>query len=117
MASTKQDQELSAIRAVLAAGSAPMALDEIASALVPAIAERTLTRRLATLVARADIIKSGVSRAARYALVATATEPTAAAAPVTVPLTPNATAILKLVTQTIGARTPVGFKRAFLNGY
>jgi hypothetical protein len=40
-----------------------MALDEIASALVPAIAERTLTRRLATLVARADIIKSRVPRA------------------------------------------------------
>ncbi len=117
MASTKQDRELSAIRAVLASGSVPLSLDEIASALVPAIAERTLTRRLAILVARADIIKSGVSRAARYALAAAAPEPTGAPVSVTVPLSPDATAILKLVTRPIGARTPVGFKRAFLDGY
>jgi Fic/DOC family len=49
--------------------------------------------------------------------VTTATEPTVAPAPVTVPLSPNAVAILKLVTRPIGARTPVGFKLAFLDGY
>jgi fido (protein-threonine AMPylation protein) len=117
MVSTKQDRDFTAIRAIFPARSEPLSLDAIAAALVPPIAERTLTRRLVALVARGDLIKTGVSRGARYRLSVQETEAAAVPAPVTVPLSTEARDILKLVTRPIGARTPVGFKRAFLDGY
>jgi Fic/DOC family len=117
MASTRQDRDFIAILAVLAGQPTPLSLDEITTALVPAITERTLIRRLAILTARADIHKTGVGRGARYVLPVRAPEIAAVPSAVTVPLSSEGAAILKLVTRPIGARTPVGFKRAFLDGY
>jgi hypothetical protein len=114
MASRKQDRDFEAIRSVLAAQSSLLSLDEIAEAVVPNIPERTLTRRLAAMVTGGDIVKTGISRAARYHL---AKQAAAAPAQVTLQLSTEARGTLKLVTRPIGARTPVGFKRAFLDGY
>ena len=44
MASTKQDRDFTAIRVIVAAQTDALSLDEIAAALVPTIAERTLSR-------------------------------------------------------------------------
>ena len=118
MPTPKTGQDYDAIRQVLADRSGPMALDAIETVLVPVIARRTLIRRLAAMVESGVLIKSGTSRAARYGLAGAETEPNVAAlSPSVMPLSKASSEIRKLVTRSITARAPVGFKRSFLDGY
>lgn len=123
MATRLQEAEhLAALERVIAAFAKSATIDEIAAAAKLPVSRRTLQRRLAALVALGRIVSEGQTRALRYR----ATTPTVTPPPVTpnrprdtsvVPLSPPGAEILQLVSRDSLQRTPVGYQRAFLDGY
>ena len=73
---TKQDEQIEAIRNALAQQAGAMALADIEAAI--GMGRRTLIRRLATMVELGLITKSGVSRGVRYGLAPTSSPVTPA---------------------------------------
>jgi hypothetical protein len=90
---------------------------------------RTLQRRLAELVKSGRVAADGQGRARRYRVIAPpaqvvrpagiapATQPAAATVENYVPLSASGRDVRALVQRPISARTPVGYNRAFLDGY
>lgn len=86
---------------------------------------RTLQRRLAQLVQSKRIVKQGEGRASRYRIAPTGGELRAEVPPLQlaaqgetyIPLSPMGEEVKALVRRPIPERTPVGYNRAFLEGY
>ena len=119
----KQEQQIEAIKAVLEQRADGASLEQIEAAVSVAMSRRTLIRRLANMVEQGLVEKSGASRAARYRLPATplivqrSSETTVTQSAPVVPLSKAAGEILRLVSQRPERRKPVGYNRAFLDGY
>ena len=100
-------------------------LADIAGALPLPLPHRTLQRRLATLVAEQRLIAVGRSRGTRYRLPAATGELNVVEQPgmleasgeVYIPISPDAENIKRTVREPIQRRQPVGYDRAFLDGY
>lgn len=100
-------------------------LEDIARALPMSLPHRTLQRRLATLVAEQRLIAVGRSRGTRYRLPGITDELNVveqSATPETsgevyIPISPEAEVIKRAVRERIQRRHPVGYDRAFLDGY
>jgi hypothetical protein len=106
---------LQAIEAAVAQHAGGASAAQIAVALVNPGARRTLQYRLRALVDAGRLRLTGDGRAARYHLGGEAIpEPEAADV---VPLSPEGQALLAYVRQPVTARQPVGYDRAFLDGY
>jgi hypothetical protein len=118
---TELDAVLSAAGQFPGGGS----VEEIRGALQITLPHRTLQRRLAALVAAQRLIADGRGRATRYRLpVITAgihavedSDTVEAHAEVYFPISPEAEAIKQVVRKPIQHRHPVGYDRAFLDGY
>jgi len=123
MARKKPEEELNAIiDAVRARGSATV--QEIARALGGEVAQRTLQHRLGSLVADKRLTREGKGRATVYQLppkeaagVAAGGATAEARGEAVLPLSKEAREIQKYVRQPQAARKPVGYDRAFLDGY
>lgn len=99
------------------------ALEQLVAAVGPlAISRNTVIRRLQEMVEAGTLIKTGKSRATRYLLPgrpAPAPDrqlphfPNAAE----LPLSKGGRDVRRLITRPVNARTPVGYQRAFLDGY
>ena len=115
MARPIPEAELKAIEAAVAQHAGGASAAQIAVALVNPGARRTLQYRLRALVDAGRLRLTGDGRAARYHLGGEAIpEPEAADV---VPLSPEGQALLAYVRQPVAARQPVGYDRAFLDGY
>lgn len=120
---TKQTQQTEAIRAALAQQPDGLSLEQVATAIGIDIPRRTLIRRLAAMVEQGSIEKSGLSRAARYQLKSLSPPVGSTAAQHTkqpdmfVPLSKAGSEISRLVIRHPELRKPVGYNRAFLEGY
>src|SRR5262245_44957181 len=66
LAARKQERDIRALGAVLAAFPEGASLEQIEAAMELPVSRRTLIRRLADMVERGIAVKSGTSRAARY---------------------------------------------------
>jgi fido (protein-threonine AMPylation protein) len=123
MGSRLQEVEhLAALERVIAGFAAGATIDEIAVAAKLPISRRTLQRRLSALVEQGRIVSEGQTRALRYRVTMQPAEvqpqpPVVPQATGTVPLSPPASEIRQLVSRHIVQRTPVGYQRAFLDGY
>lgn len=119
MAKAKQTQDIDALKGVLAAFPEGASLSQVITASAAlGLPRNTLIRRLNRMVESGDLVKTGVSRNARYRLpVATPPAPVAAPEPIVVPLSPAAGEVRGLVKQPIALRRPVGYKREFLESY
>ena len=123
MAVRKQDQQAEALSAALAGFPEGASLEQIEAAARLPVSRRTLIRRLADMVERRAVVKTGTSRAARYRLAGNAPQPAAVPArtpaqpDLFVPLSKAGSDVLRLVSRPIGARKPVGYNRAFLDNY
>ena len=115
MARPIPEAALQAIEAAVAQHAGGASAAQIAVALVNPGARRTLQYRLRALVDAGRLRLTGDGRAARYHLGGEAIpEPEAADV---VPLSPEGQALLAYVRQPVTARQPVGYDRAFLDGY
>ena len=114
---TKQDEQIEAIRTALAQQAGPVTLAEVEAA--SGIGRRTLIRRLATMVELGLITKSGVSRGVRYGLAPTSSPVTPAPTQpdLFVPLSKEGGQISRLVARRLQLRKPVGYDREFLESY
>lgn len=121
-------QELDEIAALLAghkAGLGSADLEWASKATGLNLDRRTLQRRLGELIKAKRVLKEGEGRASRYLLAPIAAEVNIIEAPdvlvavaeVYVPLSPEGQAIKALVRRPIQERQPVGYNRAFLEGY
>jgi hypothetical protein len=115
LAAKKQDTDTETLSAMLARFPDGASLEQIGAAARLRISRRTLIRRLADMIKRGVVIKSGTSRAARY-------RNSAQAAPrppldLFVPLSKPAADVLGLVNRPMTARKPVGYNRDFLDTY
>lgn len=115
MARPIPEADLEAIEAAVAQHAGGASAAQIAAALANPGARRTLQYRLRALVDAGRLRLTGDGRAARYHLGGEAIpEPEAADV---VPLSPEGQALLAYVRQSVAARQPVGYDRAFLDGY
>lgn len=121
-------QELDKLVAVLApfeAGIGIAALQHAANAAGLDFDRRTLQRRLSTLIRAKRVVREGLGKASRYRLIPITGTGALEAAPATVaasievyvPLSPAGAKVKALVRRPLQARKPVGFNRAFLEGY
>jgi hypothetical protein len=124
LAAQTQEEDLRALGAVLAQFDGGASLEQVQAALPPQLARfsrRTLIRRLNAMVERGLAEKSGVSRRARYRVaVEDAVRPGFSEpeqADLDLPLSPEGSEVLRLVTRPEAMRKPVGYNRAFLDGY
>lgn len=115
MARPIPEADLEAIEAAVAQHAGGASAAQIAAALANPGARRTLQYRLRTLVDTGRLRLTGDGRAARYHLGGEAIlEPGAADV---VPLSPEGQTLLAYVRQPVAMRQPVGYDRAFLDGY
>ena len=115
MARPIPEADLVAIEAAVAQHVGGASAAQIAGTLVNPGARRTLQYRLRALVDAGRLRLTGDGRAVRYHLAGEAVaEPEAAEI---VPLSPEGQALLAYVRQPVAARQPVGYDRAFLDGY
>jgi fido (protein-threonine AMPylation protein) len=117
----RQDQDFEALQAAIAQFPDGASLEQISEAAALPISERTLIRRLADMVERGDLRKSGGSRAARYFSVGQAAAELSPSKPMQkdmfVPVGKLGGEILRLLMRPAGARKPVGYNRDFLSSY
>ena len=124
MAKPISEEDIAAILQAVRSHQGGASLREIANALSPAPAMRTLQYRLKYLVDTGDLVKEGEGRWAKYSL-PTAPEATAAAKPAraeaedetAVPLSAESAEIRRYLSQPLAARKPVGYNRQFLDSY
>jgi Fic family protein len=116
MARPIPDADLDAIEAAVAQFERGASVAQITNALAGDVARRTLQYRLRALVEAGRLVLTGDGRAARYHLVGSVAAGDAPAADI-IPLSPEGEAVLAYVRQPIVARLPVGYDRAFLDGY
>ncbi|WP_176599122.1 Fic family protein [Sphingobium sp. 15-1] len=116
MARPIPEADLNEILAIVARRDGGASVAQIAQALATPGARRTLQYRLRTLVDTGRLRLSGEGRTARYHVVehSSVTEPVITDI---VPLSPEGEALLAYVRQPVAARKPVGYARAFLDGY
>jgi hypothetical protein len=122
MPPARQERDFATLRAAIAQFPDGASLDQIKEAAGLPVSERTLIRRLGQMAEKALIRKSGESRAARYFIegAAPAKPIEVAAAAQTdmfVPVSKAGGEILRLVSQPVQARKPVGYNRKFLSDY
>jgi Fic/DOC family len=122
MPPARQEMDFATLRAAIARFPDGASLDQIKEAAGLPVSERTLIRRLGQMAEKALIRKSGESRAARYfiegAAPAKPIEVAAAAqSDMFVPVSKAGGEILRLVSQPVQARKPVGYNRKFLSDY
>lgn len=119
------EKEFSDIEAFVAGHPEGVGIKVIAAAF-PGMALRGLQRRLSTLAEAGRIRSSGTTRATIYrpptlivAAIATSqgSGPSQAIAEVRLPLSRDGETVLQLVSQPIPQRTPVGYRREFLDAY
>jgi hypothetical protein len=109
------EADLEAIETAVGQHEGGASAAQIAAALANPGARRTLQYRLRALVDAGRLRLTGDGRAARYHPAGEAIpEPEAADV---VPLSPEGQALLAYVRQPVAARQPVGYDRAFLDGY
>lgn len=110
--STELDRIIEAVR------QAPDAsLEVIHQRLGPTLTRRSLQRRLATLVQRGQLRRTGTRGGARYHVPDSLTSLPVEASEIYVPITAAGKAIKKYVRQPSIRRRPVGYNRAFLDAY
>jgi len=78
---------------------------------------RTLQRWLNDLMAQARVYRQGQGRSVKYRLGEAAKPGTTAQGASLLPLSPQAKEVEALVRQPLALRQPVGYRRAFLDGY
>ncbi|MCY4303041.1 MAG: Fic family protein [Aestuariivita sp.] len=113
---------LKAIETVISAHPDGIAIPDIQDKLEETVARRTLQYRLKHLVNKGRIIMKGDRRWAQYTVRTTAIRSTKAPetserGPTAVPLSRQAVKIREYVCSPLNARTPVGYRRAFLDAY
>ena len=121
-------EEFDAILAAIARYPQGAGIEELSGA-IPAVPRRTLQRRLAELVAAKRLAAEGRGPSRRYRAIAKATTQLVspdtiasgdigrAAAESYVPLSPGGKEVRALVLRPLALRKPVGYNRAFLDGY
>ena len=109
--------DLTAIEAAIAQFDGGASVAQITNALAGDVARRTLQYRLRTLVEAGRLVLTGNGRAARYHLAGGDVAAGDAPAADIIPLSPEGEAVLAYVRQPVAARLPVGYDRAFLDGY
>ena len=98
-------------------------ITQVAAALPSAMAHRTLQRRLADLVSRGSLRRSGHGRGTLYHAIFRVESPKRAHSPLadygapTLDLSDEAQGLHDLMLTPLHARTPVGYDRAFLRSY
>jgi hypothetical protein len=121
LAERKQDRHVEAIATALADFPDGASLEQIEAAALLGISRRTLIRRLGEMIERGLVVKSGVSRAARYRLAGTPSRPLRPSRPIEsdlfLPLSKAGADVMRLVTRPMNARKPVGYDRGFLDAY
>jgi fido (protein-threonine AMPylation protein) len=122
MITARHESDYTELRSALAQFPGGASLEQVRSAAALPISERTLIRRLAQMVEDGLVRKEGKSRAARYLLIpalelAEDGPPALPQRDASVPITPVGREILRLVTQPVAARRPVGYNRRFLSTY
>jgi hypothetical protein len=115
MARRTPTQKLDEIADVLRANPDGMSAPEIAHALAERSSERTLQNHLNRLVKDGRLLRLGSGRWTRYRT-APANEGGTAEGPA-IPLSTPAAEVQQLVRRPVAAREPVGYRRAFLEGY
>ena len=118
----QEAEHLAVLERVMTAFPAGATIDEIAGAAKLPISRRTLLRRLAALVKQGRIVSEGQTRALRYRITMRLAEmppqPTSGSHVTgTVPLSRAASDIRQMVSRHLVQRTPIGYQRAFLDGY
>jgi Fic family protein len=115
-------EQLQALETVIGAAGGGLLIEEIEATGGLDLARRTLQRRLEVLIAQGRIEKSGRGRATRYAIGQARqpgeerpTEPVQT--DIFVPVSRAGGEIMRRVSAPPGARTPVGYNRAFLEDY
>jgi hypothetical protein len=118
-----KEDDLVAIEQVIRAHPEGISIAEIAQALKPHVARRTLQYRLKSLAVAGRIAAEGEGRGVKYRIPAPKKAP-AQAAPVPaveaeegVPLSAASKEIRQALSQPVRARKPVGYNRAFLDSY
>ena len=115
---SRRDQDFQTLQAVLSHFPNGASLEQIETAAGLPISTRTLIRRLAEMVDRGLVRKTGESRAARYFSTAGAEYK---APPVQrdlfVPLSKAGGEVLRLITRPLSERKPVSYNRQFLSNY
>lgn len=118
------DHDLAAIERAVRSHPDGASAQLIARALASGVSLRTLQYRLHHLVTHGRLVMEGKGRAARYRLPGASpdVQPTTPLPPPAqeasvVPLSSAGAAIRKYVAQPLEARKPVGYDRAFLDGY
>lgn len=117
--------QLDALEAVIEAADEGLMIEEIEAAAGFDLNRRTLQRRLDALIDAERIIMTGRGRGTRYGApvqIARERPPAQKTAPpvqadMFVPLSRAGSEILRIVSGPLGSRTPVGYNRAFLDGY
>ncbi|PYT95156.1 MAG: hypothetical protein DMG38_28060 [Acidobacteria bacterium] len=128
MAKAIKEDDLAAIEAIVRAHPEGISVAEIADALKPPVARRTLQYRLKSLVKARRIAAEGGGRGAKYRMPAAAkapevtvenapVAPEAAAEEEAVPLLPASKEIRRYLSQPLTTRKPVGYNREFLESY
>ncbi len=123
MAKRIPEHELNVLEAVVSAHPAGIAIRDIHSELDEETARRTLQYRLTYLVGEGRLVRKGIKRWARYFPPASGGQPVEAAekteesASGVVPLSSDAVTIREQVRRPLYNRTPVGYRRAFLDAY
>lgn len=110
--------DLNAIEAAVGKIDDGASVAQIAAALGERVPRRTLQYHLRALVSAGRLRLAGAGRAARYHL-AGSSDADAAGPPADgiIPLSPEGGALLAHVRQPVAARQPIGYDRAFLDGY
>lgn len=108
-----------AVLKAVAQAAAGANIEQIEAQLPQPPTRRTLQRWLNVLVGQGRLRKEGQARSTRYLLPVQAAPEAAAAAPrdVSLPLSDEARAIDIAVRQPVQHRTPVGYRRSFLDSY
>lgn len=108
-----------AVLKAVAQSAAGANIEQIEAQLPQPPTRRTLQRWLNVLVGQGRLRKEGQARSTRYLLPVQAAPEAAAAAPgdVSLPLSDEARAIDIAVRQPVQHRTPVGYRRSFLDSY
>ena len=108
---------LEAIVAAVAAAPDGLGIEAL-QAQFPEVPRRSLQRWLATFVDDGHLIAEGSARARRYRVAAAPVAiPVIAATEPTIPLSPLSREVLADVRRPLARRRPVGYRRAFLDGY
>lgn len=120
--------ELDAVQEAVARFSEGAAVEEVSGALTIKMPRRTLQRRLALLVEQKRLVVEGRGRGSHYKIApigvvvhATTAKSTfkahAAHVEIHLPISPEGEVIKQAVREPIQNRSPVGYKRAFLDEY